>query len=550
MKPDFDAEIEKYLQEAADNFAMVRTPDYKNYKNYCDRLFVYAAQEQSDYLFALAYYYMMEYYTSDNDHINTISCALEGIKYQQKVQEYELVARSYNILGIFSASRGESTKAVDYFLSSIDYCNKYHCDHVHAMASANLADVFHRSLNYNRALFYYEESEKYFVKEREIHDSCYFLDELNNLLCNKGHCMLSINLLDEANECGRKITDNLALIQEKGGEYVLFTTHVYLATLAYANGDMEQTLHHLALAKSDFHSSDTYTTYLSDITAYIELHLHLERYTEVVEILEYFLKKCDEDSAPFYIYSIFLEKRITCAVLLHSEEDYRRYSRLFIRLYQENGMRNSEAVLQAETAHKEHLRIEKLQQEMLLLNEQLMVQSQHDALTGLPNRAYLNNYAEETLSKAYKNQTNFGIEILDIDFFKGINDNYGHMEGDRYLTAVAELLIDITQEYEDVFAARYGGDEFVMVYYDKDLSQINQIMAKLKEYTTKVKLPAVSQVGVEHISLSQGCCNRIPVEANRLWDFLSSADNILYEVKKAGKNNYLVQSNFHKADVS
>ena len=88
-------------------------------------------------------------------------------------------------------------------------------------------------------------------------------------------------------------------------------------------------------------------------------------------------------------------------------------------------------MLHAETVHKERLRVQKLQQEMLLLNEQLMVQSQHDALTGLPNRAYLNDFAETTLTRALKNNCTIGVEILDIDYFKNINDSYGHIEGDR-----------------------------------------------------------------------------------------------------------------------
>ena len=204
-------------------------------------------------------------------------------------------------------------------------------------------------------------------------------------------------------------------------------------------------------------------------------------------------------------------------------------------------------MLHAETVHKERLRVQKLQQEMLLLNEQLMVQSQHDALTGLPNRAYLNNYAEETLSKALKNQVNFGIEILDIDFFKSVNDTYGHMEGDHYLTAVADLLSRITEEYSNVFAARYGGDEFVLVYYDKSVDEIKEIMHQLKLSTVSVKLPAMSQLGEDHITLSQGCCNRIPESVNRLWDYLARADTVLYDVKKKGKNNYKVSERFKKA---
>lgn len=333
MKPNFDPVIEECIKEARANLYMVRTSRQQEYKPYCDRLFAYAASEQSDYLFAQAYYCMMQYYACVNDHINTVSCAMEGIKYQQNTQEYELVARSYNMLGIFTASTGNGSQAVDYYLSSIDYCNQYHFDHVQALATLNLADVFHRSLVYNRALYYYEEAEKYFLKDPTSPEPCIYLDELNNLLCNKGHCLLSIGQLEKANECGRKILHNLELIHEKGGEYILFTTHVYLAALAYANQDMELMNHHLEITLSDFHSSDAYTTYLSDITALTQLYMKLGKYKELVKILDYYLQKCKEDHAPFYIYSIFLGKRIECATQLQDDNSYRYFSQLFIQLY-------------------------------------------------------------------------------------------------------------------------------------------------------------------------------------------------------------------------
>ena len=117
MKPNFDPVIEECIKEARANLYMIRTSRHTEYKPYCDRLFAYAASEQSDYLFAQAYYCMMQYYACVNDHINTVSCAMEGIKYQQNTQEYELVARSYNMLGIFTASTGNGSQAVDYYLS-------------------------------------------------------------------------------------------------------------------------------------------------------------------------------------------------------------------------------------------------------------------------------------------------------------------------------------------------------------------------------------------------------------------------------------------------
>ena len=175
-----------------------------------------------------------------------------------------------------------------------------------------------------------------------------------------------------------------------------------------------------------------------------------------------------------------------------------------------------------------------------------MSQSQHDALTGLPNRAYLNDYAETTLSKALKNGCTFGIEILDIDYFKNINDNYGHIEGDRYLSAVSAALNKITDEHSDIFAARYGGDEFVLIYYDKTNEEIAAIMDELKSAVNDIALPDDNPDGNSFITISQGCLNRIPKPTNRIWDFLAHADVALYEIKRSGKNNYRLKDSFKR----
>lgn len=541
-KHDFSPAVKACIQAAKDNFYLIHSTQYKEYKPYCEQLFTYAAEEQSDYLFALSYYYMMEYSASDNDHINTISCALEGIKYQQKTQEYEMVARSYNILGIFTDTMGDSSKAVEYLLCSIDFSSKYSYDYVHCMAASNLANIFHRTSNYDRALYYYKEAEKYYYKSASTNTQV--KQRVLTILCCKGYCLLSIHQMKEANECGQQIISYVQQMEEEHIPYYIFITHTFLARLNYANGNIEQMEKHLQIAQTDFHVTDNYTTCLDDICSYISLYMDTKRYPIAIKLLDYYMKKCEEDHAPFNIFSTFIEKRIDCAILMEDNEGYVEYSRRFYNLYKEERTRNSEATLRAENAHKEQLRLQKQQYEMLLLNEKLLLQSQHDTLTGLPNRSYLNSYAEETLSKAMKNSVPFGIEILDIDCFKNINDNYGHIEGDRYLASLADLLLKISDEYKDVFAARYGGDEFVIVYYNKTNEEVKEIMYLLNDSTCSIKLPKNSPIGIDHVTLSQGCCNRIPQNANRLWDFLSSADTALYEVKEAGKNSYFLHTTF------
>ena len=156
----FSSKAEECILTLKNNISLVYSTDYKQFLPYCEQLLSFAIEEQSDYLFALSYYYMMLFYSADNNYINTISCALEGIKYQQKVQSFELVARSYNTLGSYTASSGDVAKSVEYLLCGIDCCKNSHLDYEHGMLAANLAHIFQRNSNFDRALYYYEEAER------------------------------------------------------------------------------------------------------------------------------------------------------------------------------------------------------------------------------------------------------------------------------------------------------------------------------------------------------------------------------------------------------
>ena len=97
---------------------------------------------------------------------------------------------------------------------------------------------------------------------------------------------------------------------------------------------------------------------------------------------------------------------------------------------------------------------------------------------------------------------------------------------------------------EGIFAARYGGDEFVIIYYNKTNDEITDIMDSLMKEAHSILLPNENPAGNSYLTLSQGCMNRIPTVTNRLWDFLAWADASLYDVKKNGKNSYLLRDQF------
>ncbi|MCR5665281.1 MAG: diguanylate cyclase [Eubacterium sp.] len=173
-------------------------------------------------------------------------------------------------------------------------------------------------------------------------------------------------------------------------------------------------------------------------------------------------------------------------------------------------------------------------------NDILKQKAQQDAMTGAANRAGLAEKSEIFYDECYNEHKTFGVAITDIDGFKEYNDNYGHMMGDECIKKVVEVLQSVTGE--NVFLARYGGDEFTMLYKGLNRDEIEEstkeIRARLEEYKIIHEYSPVS----DHITISQGICVGIPKNDVTYVDFLHHADQALYQAKKGGKNGYRIVS--------
>ena len=168
-------------------------------------------------------------------------------------------------------------------------------------------------------------------------------------------------------------------------------------------------------------------------------------------------------------------------------------------------------------------------------NEQLLEKSETDPLTHLANRFRLNDYSEQTFEEALAAEEPFAVEILDIDYFKEYNDNYGHQAGDVCILAIAEELQKM--QGERIFCARYGGDEFIIIYKQMTEEEVFEEAGGLRERILARRITHAYSKALPVVTISQGICWDIPGEENRSWDFLHAADAMLYRVKKRSRNN-------------
>ena len=166
------------------------------------------------------------------------------------------------------------------------------------------------------------------------------------------------------------------------------------------------------------------------------------------------------------------------------------------------------------------------------LLQQLAYQASHDALTDLPNRRAADAHLREAVERATHTGRQLAVALLDLDFFKQINDTHGHDAGDAVLAALGQRLRALSGN--QVFAARLGGEEFVVVIENRDDAVVRHWLQALRSEVadTPVPLPDGSEVAC---SLSAGVAF-LHRDGSSAGTLLSAADARLYEAKRAGRN--------------
>lgn len=166
------------------------------------------------------------------------------------------------------------------------------------------------------------------------------------------------------------------------------------------------------------------------------------------------------------------------------------------------------------------------------LMEILKVSSTTDALTGLFNRKYLDEYVEKALSQAKRNGTGYGILMIDIDYFKMVNDTHGHDVGDRAIKALAKVLKENIREADTTF--RFGGEEFLVLLYQCDEGMVEAIAQKIRLAFEKTAIQGSNGASF-YKTLSVGGAI-FPKDSDSIWKCIKFADIALYNAKENGRN--------------
>ncbi|PRM88034.1 diguanylate cyclase response regulator [Aliarcobacter cryaerophilus] len=177
--------------------------------------------------------------------------------------------------------------------------------------------------------------------------------------------------------------------------------------------------------------------------------------------------------------------------------------------------------------------------DLKMKNDMLEKLSMYDGLTNIRNRRFFDETFEKTFNEIKRDKESLAVLMIDIDFFKPYNDNYGHGQGDEALRKVAKILERTIKRPSD-FVARYGGEEFVILLKNINKEGVEAVANNLLNAVRELKINHEFSKIENYITVSIGVSFYNSISDITKIELLIKADETLYNVKNSGRNNFAI----------
>ncbi|HEY9593340.1 MAG TPA: GGDEF domain-containing protein [Spirochaetia bacterium] len=171
-------------------------------------------------------------------------------------------------------------------------------------------------------------------------------------------------------------------------------------------------------------------------------------------------------------------------------------------------------------------------------NASLFRQATTDRMTGLFSHHFFEKNLEEELERARRYKATFSLVMFDIDHFKKFNDTYGHLQGDRIIREIAQILTKSIRQVD--FPARYGGEEFALILPAVDIKGARVVAERLRRNVETFDFPSSDGGTPLHVTISLGVTEFDPESAYAPSEIIREADRALYQSKEQGRNRVTV----------
>ncbi len=502
----------------------------------CERLKQYAKEQQDNYLLGIAYFYLAEgYYVQDN--YETFNEYLtEGMRIQLQEEQWELLARSYNLLGIKTDMEGSGVSALDYYLIGLNYTLEYDLPYERSLIYGNIGALYEGQNEYEKARYYYEKC----VEDLANHvEDPFEKENLMLVLLSRGRCSLYLNDISDTKKCKEQFENIEDGTRRKKGSYI--TELSFYATYYDAFGDISARDSYIEKIYKEIEAKRFWVRNYTELLDFCNLLLESKKYDMLQKIFEKITPVIGQAGI------VSMERKLVRLEVLYYRAigDREKYLEGCSKMFEMEELQQEELLAVRREATELRFSLAEAQQkekEMQKEKENLRQKSETDELTGLSNRYKMNSHGEKLMKKSVKFEQRLGVCMLDIDYFKEYNDTYGHQKGDECIKKIGKLLKKEIKSVKNTFCARYGGDEFVIFYQNKSDEEIHRIAARLKKRVQDLKIQHDASEINSVVSISQGIYNRVPSEEDSLEDYLRMADKALYRVKQSGRNGICIKN--------
>ena len=507
--------------------------------DYCTQIEEYAERAGDARLLGFSHYYKGRTYYLSNETGKVFEEIGEALGYLEQSGQWELVAAAYNLMAIVSVGKGNLSFAIEYYLAGLKYCKKYELIEVESRIESNLGSLYMECGQYSDARDYLEQAHLDYKRVPEEERSLASLTAIYN---NLALCYMKSGSLEKAEEYIRKLeTECEAHFEEMDYIYV----NCMRARYCHLCGNISMRDQYIADIQNQLSGDVLILDLFDDLYDFCELMLEIDR-GDVCRNIGEKLKALVEQTG-----IANMQRKMTALEMdyVKKTKDRERYLKTAGRFYelteiveQENRSMIVNMLYLRKSLERARERCRKLEEDAVELTEK----SERDPLTGLANRYRLTNDSEKIVEQCFAEHKPLSFEILDIDYFKQYNDRYGHQAGDDCVRAIAALIRQM--ESDQIFCARYGGDEFVIIYSGMSAEEVCERAEKLRQDVMALQIEQRYTEGAFGVTISQGICHDIPSNGNKNWDFLHVADQALYRVKRRGRNR-LCMTDIHGREI-
>lgn len=507
------------IQKIKQEIIKVRFIDLLKEKELCFTLTEKAKILNDCYALAFSYTYLSDYYLALRENEQCFFFLNRAKSLSETMGYEDLLIRIYNFLGMFYNSICDEMTALDYYLKSLKLCEKNQEYMSMATAYNNIATCFDLKHNYKEAITYYEKSFNV-LEKLDMEDSEYSKAVSLTNLCN---CSFHLQQADQLHAYLEKFD----AVNQTGFVEGMMLLHVYCHFLeAYMN--KRPALYNIV--KDVFITQEKVENKLlvyQVLTNICDIFLDLQDQENANRCLN-ILKEINKDG------SVKSQKELQTLMVRYHElfsdheqqlaayKEYYRINVLIEEMEYENYSSGLSVKIELQEAQKKQMDLEK---EKVQLEKMMNL----DDLTSIRNRRCFN----QALCEEPRQARQIALAMLDIDSFKQYNDIYGHLTGDLALVEVGRTLKNYSSY--DVLPYRYGGDEFVILFKNKQEAEVQRILKEIRDDILQKHIQHQGSKTGKYLSISYGYAyaEHQPMNMDKL---LKQADENLYKFKKQCSN--------------